>query len=62
MHVISYHDNTAAHRGNHDPNNWAGSGNRTIDEMAFGWINWHDLTEEEYRVELAARRKASSDN
>ena len=62
MHVISYHDNTAANRGNHDPANCAGSGNRTIDEMAFGWINWYDLTEEEYRAELEARRRASSDN
>ena len=62
FHVITYHDNTAANRGNHDPQNWAGSGNRTIDEMAFGWLNWYDLSEEEYRAELDARRKASADN
>ena len=62
LHVISYHDNTAGNRGNVDPQNWAGGGNRTIDEMAFGWISWHDLSEEEYQAELEARRKVSTDN
>ena len=62
MHVISYHDNTASHRGNHDSQNWTGSGNRTIDEMAFGWINWYDLSEEEYQAELRVRQKARTDN
>ena len=60
--MISYHDNTAGNRGNVDPQNWAGGGNRTIDEMAFGWISWHDLSEEEYQAELEARRKVSTDN
>ena len=62
MHVISYHDNTASHRGNHDSQNWTGSGNRTIDEMAFGWINWYDLSEEEYQTELRVRQKARANN
>ena len=26
--------------------------------MAFGWISWYDLTDEEYAAELAARREA----
>ena len=58
LHVISYHDNTAGNRGNHDPRNWTGSGNRTIDEMAFGWVSWYDLTEVGYVAELDARRRA----
>jgi hypothetical protein len=57
VHVISYHDNTAANKGAHDPKNWAGSGNRTIDEMAFAHISWYDLTDQEYEREIAARRK-----
>jgi hypothetical protein len=56
VHVISYHDNTASNRGAHDPTNWAGSGNRTIDEMAFAHISWYDLTQEEYDREVAARK------
>ena len=49
LHVISYHDNTEANRGNHDAKNWTGGGSRTVDEMAFGWISWHDLSEEGVR-------------
>ena len=60
--MISYHDNTAGNRGNVDPNNWAGGGNRTVDEMAFGWISWFDLTEEEYLAELEARSSSSTND
>ena len=55
-HIISWHDNTEANRGNPDPNNWTGNGQRTIDEMGFAWIGWYDLTDEEYEAELAERR------
>ena len=56
LHVISWHDNSAANRGNPDPKNWTGDGGRTIDEMGFAWIGWYDLTDEEYAAELAARK------
>ena len=59
--VISYHDNTQANRGNHDAKNWTGGGSRTVDEMAFSWISWHDLSDEEYAAELEAR-KAQAEN
>ena len=55
LHVINWHDNTAAHRANPDPRNWTGSGGRTIDEMGFAWIGWYDMTDEEYEAELTAR-------
>ena len=61
LHVISYHDNTEAHRGNKDPTNWTGGGSRTIDEMAFGWISWFDLSDEEYAAELEARNATTND-
>ncbi len=35
-----------------------GQGARTIDEMAFSWIGWYDMTDQEYKEELAARREA----
>lgn len=60
LHVISWHDNSASHRGNLDPNNWTGSGQRTIDEMGFAWIGWYDLSDEEYEAEVAARAEARS--
>jgi hypothetical protein len=51
---------------NPDARNWVGDGGRTIDEMAFAWIGWYDLTEEEYKEKLAEpkaqeqRRKTSN--
>ena len=56
-HVISWHDNTEAFRNNPDSKNWTGGGGggRTIDEMAFAWLGWYDMTNEEYEKELAER-------
>jgi hypothetical protein len=62
LHVISYHDNTQANRGNHDAKNWTGGGSRTVDEMAFAWISWHDMTDEEYAAELEARKTQTDNN
>jgi mono/diheme cytochrome c family protein len=56
LHTISWHDNSAANKANPDPRNWVGDGQRTIDEMGFAWIGWYDLTEEEYKKQLAERR------
>jgi hypothetical protein len=56
LHVISWHDNSAANRFNPDPRNWVGDGPRTIDEMGFSWIGWYDLTEAEYKQEWEARK------
>jgi hypothetical protein len=57
LHVISWFDNTAANKHNPDPKNWVGAGTgRTIDEMGFSWIGWYDLTDAEYKAELAARK------
>ncbi|HCD01957.1 MAG TPA: hypothetical protein DER64_15675, partial [Planctomycetaceae bacterium] len=59
-------DNSVANRGNVDPKNWAGSGQRTIDEMAFAWIGWYDLEDEEYEAavteRLEARERTDNDN
>jgi hypothetical protein len=58
IHIISWHDNSAANRNNPDPQNWVGYGDRTIDEMGFSWIGWIDLTPEEYEKEMAERAAA----
>ena len=58
LHVISWHDNSPASKGNPDPRNWVGSGNRTVDEMGFAWISWYDVTQEEYQAMFDARKKA----
>lgn len=55
LHVISWHDNSA-NKANPDPRNWVGSGNRTIDEMGFAWTTWYDMSDDEYKAELDARK------
>jgi hypothetical protein len=62
LHTISWHDNSAANKYNPDPRNWVGDGQRTIDEMGFAWIGWYDLTEEEYKTQLAERRELQRRN
>ena len=54
--VKAWHDNTAASRGNPDPNVWVGYGQRTVDEMAHAWVNVTYFTDEEYAAEVAARQ------
>jgi hypothetical protein len=55
LHVITWHDNSPS-KGNPDPRNWVGSGNRTIDEMGFAWITWYDYSDDEYKAEFDARK------
>lgn len=59
LHVTSLYDNTTGHRGNPDPSNWTGYGNRTIDEMAFSWINWYYISDEEYKQAIARRESTA---
>lgn len=58
LHNIQWHDNTAANPRAIDPKNWVGDGQRTIDEMGFFWIGWVELTEDEYKTQLAERKAA----
>jgi len=48
VHVVAWHDNTAASRNNPDPEQWVGWGDRTVDEMAHAWVNVTDISDEEY--------------
>ena len=56
LHNIQWHDNTKTNPRAIDPKNWVGDGQRTIDEMGFFWIGWVELTEEEYKTQLDARK------
>jgi hypothetical protein len=59
MHTITWHDNSAKNPFNPDPRNWVGFGNRTTDDMARAWLNFYNLSDEEYKAELAARKLPS---
>jgi hypothetical protein len=56
LHVISWHNNTASNRYNPDPRNWAGFGQRSIDDMSFAWVNYVWLTDEDFQKQLAERK------
>ncbi len=58
LHNIQWHDNSASNPRALDPKNWVGDGQRTIDEMGFFWIGWVELTEDEYKTQLAERKAA----
>ena len=54
--IRSWHDNTAAHKSNPDPNVWVGYGDRTVDEMAHAWVNVTYLSDDDYLAEVETRR------
>ena len=54
--VRAWHDNTAAHKSNPDPNVWVGYGARTVDEMAHAWVNVTYMSDEDFLAEVDARR------
>jgi hypothetical protein len=49
IHVVAWHDNTAANRNNPDPDQWVGWGDRTVDEMAHAWVNVTYISEADYQ-------------
>ena len=61
LHVIGWHDNTAANRYNPDPKNWVGFGNRSIDDMSFAWMSFFHMPEDEYERRLQARAQSTND-
>jgi hypothetical protein len=60
LHVIAWHDNSAANRINPDPRNWAGYGGRTLDEMSFAWMSYYYLSDDDYKRELERRTKQTN--
>ena len=60
VHVISWHDNSAANKYNPDPRNWVGFANRTSDDMSRHWLTYYTMTDEEYKAELAERNARRS--
>ena len=56
LHVTSWHNNSATNRFNPDPDNLVTFGQRTIDDMAFAWISYYYLSEEDYKQQVEARK------
>ena len=51
----AWYDNTSGLRGNPDPNQWVGWGDRTVDEMGHAWVNVTYLNDSDYEEALAER-------
>jgi mono/diheme cytochrome c family protein len=62
IHVISWHDNTAANKWNPNPKNWVGGGSRSIDEMSFSWVTITYLDEEDYQQRVRERARNAQRN
>jgi hypothetical protein len=56
LRITAWHDNTPANKSNPDPNQWVGSGDRTVDEMAHAWVNVTYMSEADYKVEVEKRK------
>jgi len=56
LHQTSFHDNSSANKNNPDPGNWAGGGERTVDEMSIAHIDFIYLTDEDYEAARKAQR------
>jgi hypothetical protein len=60
IHVVAWHDNTAANKNNPDPTQWVGWGDRTVDEMAHAWVNVTYISEEDYQEWLRKNPQANA--
>lgn len=58
--VTSWHNNTASNRYNPDPSNWAGFGQRSIDDMSFAWVSYVWLDDEEFARQVAERKRSQA--
>jgi len=61
IHVVAWHDNTAASPNNPDPEQWVGWGDRTVDEMAHAWVNVTDISDEDYKQWVANHPQPAPD-
>ncbi|HXG94498.1 MAG TPA: cytochrome c [Blastocatellia bacterium] len=61
LHMTAYHDNSAANKENPDPTAFVGWGDRTVDEMNIGWLDFYYISDQEYaeiQKQKAERSKA----
>ena len=56
LHVTSWHNNSASNRFNPDPDNLVTFGQRTIDDMAFAWVSYYYLSDDDYKQQVEARK------
>ena len=60
--VSAWYDNTKANKSNPDPDQWVGYGDRTVDEMNIGWLDFYYVTDQEYTALQQAERGRTTNN
>src|SRR2546426_9400799 len=60
LRVISWHNNSAANKYNPDPKNWAGFGQRSIDDMSFAWVSYIWLDDEDFQKQVDVRKRGGA--
>jgi hypothetical protein len=58
----TWYDNTASRKGNPDPNQWIGWGDRTVDEMGHAWVNVTYLNDDDFKAEVEKRKAADAES
>jgi len=48
LHMTAWHDNSTGNKENPDPSAFVGWGNRTVDEMNIGWLDFYYISDQEY--------------
>ena len=61
LHVTAYHDNSPANKLNPDPTAFVGWGDRTVDEMNIGWVDFYYLTDEDYETVRKVQSRRTGD-
>jgi hypothetical protein len=56
LHMISWYDNSTGNTSNPDPDNLITYGQRTIDEMGGAWISYYNLSDQEFKQQVEARK------
>jgi len=59
LHMTAFHDNSRANKENPDPTAFVGWGDRTIDEMNIGWLDFYYISEQEY-ADIKKQKEARS--
>jgi hypothetical protein len=58
IHIISWHDNSAANKHNPNPDTWLGNGPTSIDEMNFAWVSLTYLEQADFERQVRERQAA----
>ena len=58
LHVTAYHDNSPGNKENPDPTAFVGWGDRTVDEMNIGWLDFYYISQDEYAELVKAKDPA----